>query len=99
MQQTGLHSSVSPCGSPSLPLRTVGDVLRGDDHGAGRVRDTDGLPAEQLQGAAAAVHGSGVCLLHRSGGRAHTQYVSQTPTQTIIWLEFGGHKEVTKPVQ
>lgn len=57
----------------------AGDVLRGDDDAAGRIRDADGLPAEQLQGAAGAVHGSGVLLLHRHRGGPHTRYVSGTP--------------------
>lgn len=54
----------------------AGDVLRGDDDGAGRICDADGLPAEQLQGAAGAVHGSGVLLLHRHRGGPHTRYAS-----------------------
>lgn len=61
--------------SRSLSLGPDWGVLRGDDHGAGRIRNADRLPAEQLQRAAAAVHGPGVRLIHRSGGRAHTQYV------------------------
>lgn len=59
---------------------TVGGLLRGDDHGAGRIRDADRLPAEQLSGAAAAVHGPGVCLVHRSGGHPHAQYVQSSHT-------------------
>lgn len=57
----------------------AGDVLRGDDDAAGRIRDADGLPAEQLQGAAGAVHGSGVLLLHRHRGGPHTRCESSTP--------------------
>lgn len=51
----------------------AGDVLRGDDDAAGRIRDAYGLPAEQLQGAAGPVHGSGVLLLHRCRGGPHTR--------------------------
>lgn len=61
-------------GGLSCGCVAAGDVLRGDDDAAGRLRDADGLPAEQLQGAAAAVHGSGVLLLHRRRGAPHTRY-------------------------
>lgn len=53
----------------------AGDVLRGDDHAAGRIRHAHGLPAEQLQGAAGPVHGSGVLFVHGRGGGPHTRYV------------------------
>lgn len=52
----------------------AGGFLRGDDDAAGRICDADGLPAEQLQGAAAAVHGTGVLLLHRHRGGPHARY-------------------------
>lgn len=90
MQQTHVYFlcfscyflSVYPSSLPSLC--SVGGVLWGDDDGAGGIRDADGLPAEQLQGAAAAVHGTGVCLIHRSGRRAHTQYVIKHTDQKFI---------------
>lgn len=63
----------------------AGDVLRGDDDAAGWIRDADGLPAEQLQGAAAAVHGTGVLLLHRHRGSPHTRYVSKTLPSSCLW--------------
>lgn len=46
-------------------VAAAGDVLRGDDDAAGWIRDANGLPAEQLQRAAGAVHGTGVLLIHR----------------------------------
>lgn len=74
-----IRPTVSPlCLSPG---GAAGGVLRGDDAGAGQLRHAHRLPAEQLQGAAAAVHGPGVRLVHRSGGSAHAKYVTATKTQ------------------
>lgn len=80
--------------SVCLSLYSVGGVLWGDDDGAGGIRDANGLPAEQLQGAAAAVHGSGVCLVHRSGRRAHTQYVIKHADKKFI-SEFKSYEFIS----
>lgn len=71
MSDLKVLTAANRCGGSAF---AAGDVLRGDDDAAGRVRDADGLPAEQLQGAAAAVHGPGVLLLHRHRGGPHARY-------------------------
>lgn len=75
----------------------VGGVLRGDDHGAGRICDADRLPAEQLQGAAAAVHGSGVRLVHRSGGHPRAQYVEKAHTPHLTAAQVTFHPIISHP--
>lgn len=75
----------------------VGGVLRGDDHGPGRICDADGLPAEQLQGAAAAVHGSGVRLVHRSGGHPHAQYVEKAYSPHLTAAQVTFHPIISYP--
>lgn len=57
-----------------VSLDAAGDVLRGDDHAAGRLRYVDGLPAEQLPGAAAALHRPSLLLLYWHRGGPRTRY-------------------------
>lgn len=71
-----------------LLLRSAaGDILWGDDDAAGWIRHADGLSAEQLQGSAGGVHGSGVLLLHRHRGGPNSRFV-QLQSKNISNIYF-----------